>query len=159
MIQGGEDQLFWDIRGDREQGETWAGVSKRTRCVCLVNGCALVPEADTSQVVHVGRREAMQRWEKRDVSRWGKRAAARVGASGLAYRQSRGRQICSTRLHSKTSLAGAPRILPQWYIIASTIDIMEQENDDSEAPRGRALGRSRGSRLRIKFSKEWVGAE
>lgn len=70
MIQGGEDQLFWDIRGDREQGETWAGVSKRTRCVCLVNGCALVPEADTSQVVHVGRREAMQRWEKRDVSRW-----------------------------------------------------------------------------------------
>lgn len=100
----------------------------------------------------------MQRWEKRVVSRWGKRAAARVGASGLACRQSKGRQICSTRLHSKTSLAGAPRILPQWFI-ASTLDIMERENDDSEAPRGRALGRSHGSRLRIKFSKKWVGAE
>lgn len=81
------------------------------------------------------------------VSRWGKCAAARIWASGQACRQSRGTQIYSTRLHSKASLAGAPRIFQKWYIIASTVNIMERENDDSEAPRGRALGRSHWSRL------------
>ena len=46
--------MILDIRGDREQGSAWAGISIRTKWVCLVNGYAPMPEAATSQVVHVG---------------------------------------------------------------------------------------------------------